>query len=115
MATENILVLVLFGPAFFGSLYVVLRMLYWHEIAAARLRTMRANEQELKDAYAEIESLKSPDPSHISIVPEVWWMEVCPTCGNKRCPHVDLTMKCTNSNATGQVGEPLGVNDVAQW
>lgn len=32
-------------------------------------------------------------------------MIVCPTCGNKRCPHAsDHDFECTNSNATGQIG-----------
>jgi hypothetical protein len=32
-------------------------------------------------------------------------MIVCPTCGNKRCPHsTDHNMACTNSNDPGQPG-----------
>lgn len=32
-------------------------------------------------------------------------MIVCPTCGNKRCPHAtDHRLKCTDSNETGQPG-----------
>ena len=35
-------------------------------------------------------------------------MILCPTCGNKRCPHAKWHgFKCTNSNKVGQVGEPL--------
>ncbi len=33
------------------------------------------------------------------------YMIVCPTCGNKRCPHAtDHTLKCTGSNEPGQEG-----------
>ena len=32
-------------------------------------------------------------------------MIVCPTCGNKRCPHAtDHNNSCTNSNETNQLG-----------
>lgn len=32
-------------------------------------------------------------------------MIVCPTCGNKRCPHAtDHMLACTNSNEPGQPG-----------
>lgn len=32
-------------------------------------------------------------------------MIVCPTCGNKRCPHAtDHNLPCTNSNEPGQEG-----------
>lgn len=32
-------------------------------------------------------------------------MIVCPTCGNKRCPHsTDHNLACTGSNDTGQTG-----------
>lgn len=32
-------------------------------------------------------------------------MIVCPTCGNKRCPHAtDHNLACTNSNDAGQPG-----------
>lgn len=32
-------------------------------------------------------------------------MIVCPTCGNKRCPHsTDHNLKCTGSNEPGQPG-----------
>ena len=32
-------------------------------------------------------------------------MIVCPTCGNKRCPHsTDHNLACTNSNDPGQPG-----------
>ena len=35
----------------------------------------------------------------------IWWMVVCKTCGNKRCPHAnDHRHDCTNSNAVGQKG-----------
>lgn len=34
-------------------------------------------------------------------------MVLCPICGNKRCPKAtDATMRCTGSNAPGQVGTP---------
>jgi hypothetical protein len=44
--------------------------------------------------------------------PPAVWIEsmsnrfiVCPTCGNKRCPHAsDHSYACTGSNATGQNG-----------
>ncbi len=33
-------------------------------------------------------------------------MILCPRCGNKRCPKAEShTFKCTQSNATGQIGE----------
>lgn len=32
-------------------------------------------------------------------------MVLCPTCGNKRCPHAtDHSFACTNSNESGQKG-----------
>lgn len=32
-------------------------------------------------------------------------MVVCPTCGNKRCPHAsDHNYTCTSSNESGQPG-----------
>lgn len=32
-------------------------------------------------------------------------MVLCPTCGNKRCPHAsDHELACTNSNESGQAG-----------
>lgn len=32
-------------------------------------------------------------------------MILCPTCGNKRCPHsTDHNLQCTNSNEPGQQG-----------
>ena len=36
---------------------------------------------------------------------DAMYMVVCPTCGNKRCPHAnDHRNLCTGSNATGQPG-----------
>jgi hypothetical protein len=36
---------------------------------------------------------------------QVWWMVVCATCGNKRCPHAtDHRHACTGSNEPGQAG-----------
>jgi len=33
------------------------------------------------------------------------WMVLCPTCGNKRCPHAsDHRNACTDSNEPGQPG-----------
>jgi hypothetical protein len=33
------------------------------------------------------------------------FMQLCPTCGNKRCPRAkDGTLECTNSNEPGQPG-----------
>jgi len=33
------------------------------------------------------------------------WMILCPTCGNKRCPHAsDHALSCTGSNEPGQRG-----------
>lgn len=33
------------------------------------------------------------------------FMILCPTCGNKRCPHAsDHRNACTNSNEPGQLG-----------
>lgn len=33
------------------------------------------------------------------------WMILCPTCGNKRCPHAaNHVFVCTGSNELGQVG-----------
>lgn len=44
-----------------------------------------------------------------------WWplsstkMILCPTCGNKRCPHAsDHRLSCTNSNEPGQPGSVYG-------
>jgi hypothetical protein len=37
------------------------------------------------------------------------WMVLCPTCGNKRCPHAtDHDLACTNSNEPGQPGSSYG-------
>ena len=37
---------------------------------------------------------------------------VCPICGNKRCPHAsDHNYECTNSNEVGQTGSVYGGND----
>lgn len=37
--------------------------------------------------------------------PDAWWMIVCETCGNKRCPHAtDHDLACTSSNEPGQKG-----------
>ena len=37
--------------------------------------------------------------------PGFYGMVVCPTCGNKRCPHAtDHDNDCTNSNELGQPG-----------
>lgn len=40
------------------------------------------------------------------VVPiEMTMMVLCPTCGNKRCPHAtDHDLACTNSNEPGQKG-----------
>lgn len=36
---------------------------------------------------------------------EMTMMILCPTCGNKRCPHAtDHDLACTNSNEPGQKG-----------
>ena len=41
--------------------------------------------------------------SHIPYV--ITRMIVCPTCGNKRCPHsTDHNLACTDSNEPGQPG-----------
>lgn len=41
--------------------------------------------------------------------PDAWWMVVCETCGNKRCPHAtDHRHACTNSNEPGQPGSIFG-------
>jgi hypothetical protein len=37
--------------------------------------------------------------------PKYHFMLLCPTCGNKRCPHAsDHELDCTNSNEPGQPG-----------
>ena len=37
---------------------------------------------------------------------------VCPICGNKRCPHAsDHNYECTKSNDVGQTGSVYGGND----
>lgn len=41
--------------------------------------------------------------------PSAWWMIVCPTCGNKRCPHATShEHACTGSNEPGQPGSDYG-------
>lgn len=41
----------------------------------------------------------------IAIPIEMTMMILCPTCGNKRCPHAtDHDLTCTNSNEPGQKG-----------
>jgi Zn finger protein HypA/HybF involved in hydrogenase expression len=43
---------------------------------------------------------KATDPDYV-----LKHMIVCPTCGNKRCPHsTDHTLNCTGSNEPGQPG-----------
>ena len=40
-------------------------------------------------------------------------MVLCPTCGNKRCPHAtDHRHACTGSNESGQRGSSYGGLDV---
>jgi hypothetical protein len=47
----------------------------------------------------------NPDCSCRKCNPHAWWMVVCSTCGNKRCPHAtDHDLACTNSNEPGQPG-----------
>ena len=44
--------------------------------------------------------MKATDPDYV-----ISHMIVCPTCGNKRCPHsTDHTLTCTGSNEPGQPG-----------
>jgi hypothetical protein len=44
--------------------------------------------------------MKATDPDYV-----VTHMIVCPSCGNKRCPHsTDHNNACTNSNEPGQPG-----------
>jgi hypothetical protein len=36
-------------------------------------------------------------------------MIICPTCGNKRCPHAtDHRLACSGSNESGQLGSRYG-------
>jgi hypothetical protein len=40
-------------------------------------------------------------------------MLLCPTCGNKRCPHAtDHRHECTGSNEAGQPGSIYGHHEV---
>ncbi len=42
-------------------------------------------------------------------------MVLCPTCGNKRCPHAtDHRHACTGSNEPGQVGSIYGPDAAAK-
>jgi hypothetical protein len=48
---------------------------------------------------------RNPDCGCLKCNPKAWWMVVCTTCGNKRCPHAtDHDYACTGSNAPGQPG-----------
>lgn len=51
-------------------------------------------------------SLKNYDwPCCWKCTPDYQLMLLCPTCGNKRCPHAsDHDLACTGSNAAGQTG-----------
>lgn len=44
-----------------------------------------------------------------NFLPQFYGMIVCPTCGNKRCPHAtDHNCDCTGSNEPGQEGSIYG-------
>lgn len=54
----------------------------------------------LRARYAPTQVLGS-----IAIPVEMTMMILCPTCGNKRCPHAtDHDLACTGSNEPGQKG-----------
>jgi hypothetical protein len=56
-----------------------------------------------RDIFHMIE--RNPDCGCHKCNPEAWWMVLCNTCGNKRCPHAtDHENACTNSNEAGQKG-----------
>lgn len=73
------------------------------------------NDQELADALgislARLHGTATPNPAcgcHVCN-PDAWWMVVCDTCGNKRCPHAtDHRHACTHSNDPGQPGSVFG-------
>lgn len=55
-----------------------------------------------------IESGHGPTPP-LEGINGVWWMVLCETCGNKRCPHAsDHRFSCTNSNEPGRPGSDYG-------
>ncbi|MGL4648195.1 MAG: hypothetical protein ACRC1H_02205 [Caldilineaceae bacterium] len=85
--------------------------------------------REWRAMRAEIDSLKAQPaqavPRPFDQEPECWChrcrdvlrlasrMIVCPTCGNKRCPHAsDHALPCTGSNAPGQPGSVFAAPEV---
>lgn len=47
----------------------------------------------------------------IGLPPTMFWMTLCLTCGNKRCPHAtDHRNLCTHSNELDQPGSFYGGN-----
>lgn len=71
------------------------------ELAAlGRIRPIRLAEEPTHPAAAMGCWCEVCDPALVGIV-----MVLCPTCGNKRCPHAhDHRNACTHSNAVGQPG-----------
>lgn len=56
-------------------------------------------------------NLTGPDGYPISMTQ----MIVCPTCGNKRCPHAsDHRLACTGSNESGQPGSVYAKRDLTK-
>lgn len=61
------------------------------------------------DLNADFDCIYSSNLRHIkqpiTLSPLARTMEVCPTCGNKRCPHAtDPALSCTGSNEPDQPG-----------
>ena len=65
---------------------------------------MRAKEDEMRTNCGAC-FVCLDDPSKGFDNPTMKRMILCPSCGNKRCPHADShVFQCTDSNAVGQVG-----------
>jgi hypothetical protein len=62
-------------------------------------------EEHAADVFLNFQAEPNPDCSCSTCNPRAWWMILCSTCGNKRCPHATHhDHLCTGSNEPGQVG-----------
>jgi len=54
---------------------------------------------------ASMTTIPNSDCSCAKCNPDAWWMVVCTSCGNKRCPRAKHhKFACTNSNECDQIG-----------
>ena len=53
----------------------------------------------------ELEAISTAEQFQAMIEAQGFTMILCPTCGNKRCPHAsNHNLKCSGSNEPGQPG-----------